>query len=352
MTKIGIDDKFKSIIPPLSVDEYKLLEENIQKEGCREPLLIWNNTIVDGHNRYEICTKHNIPFETTPIEFDTREDAIVWIIKNQLGRRNLTPLARIELVRHLEPIIEAKAKENQGTRTDICQNSDKSLSPVDTKKEMAKLAGVSHDTYTRGKKILEEAPEEQKEQLKRGETSINAVYKEITDKPHVLHNSGNNEWYTPVEYILSAKKLMGGIDLDPASSELANSVVGAKQIYTIEDNGLNKEWHGRIWLNPPYERDLIIPFVNKFVEEFNKGNIQQAMVLVNNATETNWFQSLANTASAICFVRGRIKYWCPDGKFGSPLQGQVIIYCGDKPLEFGMIFSKHGLIAQPVVYFD
>ncbi|MFZ3046510.1 MAG: MT-A70 family methyltransferase [Desulfatirhabdiaceae bacterium] len=86
-----INEKFKCLIPPLSDSEYQLLEENILKDGCRDPLVIWSGTIIDGHNRYAICTKHGLPFKTTPLDFNSDEDAEDWIDKNQLGRRNLNP---------------------------------------------------------------------------------------------------------------------------------------------------------------------------------------------------------------------------------------------------------------------
>ena len=90
---LKINQKFKSLIPPLRVDEYDQLEQNLLDEGCRDPLVIWNDTILDGHNRFEICTKHGIDFKTTPapVYILTEDDAEDWIDKNQLGRRNLTP---------------------------------------------------------------------------------------------------------------------------------------------------------------------------------------------------------------------------------------------------------------------
>ncbi len=91
-----IDTEFKRLLPELKPEEYQRLEENILAEGCRDPIVVWEKTIVDGHNRYEICMKHHLPFETHSIEFSCREEAIRWICLNQMGRRNISP----ELLRY------------------------------------------------------------------------------------------------------------------------------------------------------------------------------------------------------------------------------------------------------------
>ena len=93
MINLKIDPEFQNQIPPLTDDEYKQLEENILKEGkLLSPLIVWNNTLVDGHNRYAILQKHpEICFSTMPLRFESREEVLAWICKNQLGRRNLTP---------------------------------------------------------------------------------------------------------------------------------------------------------------------------------------------------------------------------------------------------------------------
>lgn len=88
--KLIIDKQFQQLIPPLQQGEYSQLEENIKQNGCREPICVFKNTIIDGHNRYAICTKHNIPFNTQEIEFTSREEIIIWICANQLGRRNIS----------------------------------------------------------------------------------------------------------------------------------------------------------------------------------------------------------------------------------------------------------------------
>ena len=107
---------------------------------------------------------------------------------------------------------------------------------------------------------------------------------------------------TPKEYIDAAREVMGSIDLDPASSALANEVVQAEKFYTAKDDGLNQNWYGNIWLNPPYAKDLLPKFADKFAEsEFN-----QAIVLVINSTETSWFLKFVGRASAIVFSIGRV----------------------------------------------
>ena len=162
-------------------------------------------------------------------------------------------------------------------------------------------------------------------------------------KPHVSNNSGNNEWYTPPVFIDSARVVMGRIDLDPASSAVANKTVMADRYFTSQDDGLAQDWHGRVWLNPPYAQPLVRQVAEALVRKFERGDVSQACVLVNNATETVWFQTLLTTSSAVCLMRSRIRFLDPSGKpRKSPLQGQVVIYFGSAVQEFVREFSKHG----------
>ncbi len=183
----------------------------------------------------------------------------------------------------------------------------------------------------------------------RGEEPTKAKLREAVEtvvRPHVAHNSGNNEWYTPPDFLAAARAVLGGFDLDPASSEIANRTVGAARIFTAEDDGLSQEWPvGRIWMNPPYAQPLIGDFSKRFAAEIRRGS--SGIVLVNNATETQWFQTLAQVATAICFPQGRIKFLDPQGNAsGAPLQGQAVIYAGPDAEAFCATFAAFGFVVR------
>jgi hypothetical protein len=162
--------------------------------------------------------------------------------------------------------------------------------------------------------------------------------------PHVAHNSGEHEWYTPDTYLDAARIVLGSIDLDPASSDIAQERVRAGVYYTKENDGLSQEWRGNVWLNPPYESGLIEKFIDKLCLHFDDGSVQSGVVLVNNATETGWFQQVAQRSSAVCFPEKRVKSLDPAGHPGAPLQGQAVLYLGPESDRFQSSFESFGLV--------
>jgi len=150
-----------------------------------------------------------------------------------------------------------------------------------------------------------------------------------------------DEWYTPVEYLAAARAVMGDLDLDPASCAAAQQVVQARAFFTKQDDGLARPWRGRVWLNPPYSAPQ--PFVAKLCAAYAAGQVSQALVLVNNATDTVWFHTLLGHFPA-CFTRGRVVFWHPERQGGGPRQGQTIFYLGPHVAAFRAEFTRFGIV--------
>jgi transcriptional regulator with XRE-family HTH domain len=163
--ELRIDPEFKALIPPLSKEEREQLEKNLVADGCRDPLVVWDDSLLDGHNRYEICTRLNIPYTYVEKFFQDRVEATIWIINNQFGRRNLSDYERAKLALKLKPLIAGRARDNLVTHTTEgyqgLQNSAKAV--IDTRQELAKAAGVSHDTIAKVEKIEAEGVDELKQ---------------------------------------------------------------------------------------------------------------------------------------------------------------------------------------------
>jgi site-specific DNA-methyltransferase (adenine-specific) len=181
---VQIKDEFKKLIPALTQEEFKQLEDNCLKEGIREAILTWNGFIIDGHNRYEIATKWNLDFETKSKHFKDELDVKIWMVNNQFGRRNLQDFVKGELMKALEEFEKQKGKEKQlqtlkkGIETPDLSIIDKT-EIHDTRKIVAEKLGWSTGKKAQFDVVVKKAPEEVKEKLRTGEVSINQVYQEI-----------------------------------------------------------------------------------------------------------------------------------------------------------------------------
>mgnify|MGYP000919112909 CR=1 FL=1 len=181
MKTINVNEELRKLIPPLTKEEYEGLIKSIITEGCRDSIIIWNDTIVDGHNRYQICTDNNIEFKTTEKNFNDINEVKEWIIINQFSRRNINDWQRSVLALKLKGLYKEKAKENQKLSEGRSVKGS-AISPnlkIDTRKEISKIAGVGESTITQVEKIEEKGSDELKQQLTTGKISINQAFNEI-----------------------------------------------------------------------------------------------------------------------------------------------------------------------------
>lgn len=255
----------------------------------------------------------------------------------------------------------------QGRRADLVVQADKVAKPTlseigitrDQSSRYQQIAAISRETFetaieahkaadeplsaaavVRVAETLETLPEPVRQDvLANGPAEIIAVAHN-----HRAQGTGDNEWYTPAEHIEAARAVMGDIDLDPASSALANETVRAARFFDIEADGLAQEWGGRVWMNPPYAQPWIMRFCEKLTEEAAAGRVIEAIALTHNYTDTGWFHLLAGKADAVCFTRGRISFLDPNGKRAAPTQGQAFTYIGPNVPEFVRQFRRFGLV--------
>lgn len=264
--------------------------------------------------------------------------------KESLQVQNKVAEIKLRCERRIGEMLQETPK-NEGGRPSQNKSQDATtLSP--TLEEI----GITKSDSSRWQKIAELPEDKFEEHI----AEVQAANEELTTadmlsfakgKPHVSNNSGENEWYTPSVYIEAARKTMGSIDTDPASSEIANKTVKALAYFTKDNSGIHKTWRGNVWLNPPYSQPLITQFSDIFVNKYLDKEFSQGIVLVNNATDTYWFQKLLRNCIAICFLQGRIKFLDTKGfPTGAPLQGQAILYFGANYKAFYDNFNKFGII--------
>jgi DNA modification methylase len=264
---IKINEDFKRLIPALTQEEYKQLEDNILKEGIREKIITWNGYIIDGHNRYEISQKWGLDCQSESMHFKDEDEVKEWMILNQFGRRNLSNYQRSVLALELEGLFREKAKENKVIAADkmngtFPQISAKTITPIDTRKELSKVASVSHDTIAKVKKIQEKAPEEIKAKLATGEVSINQAYKEIKkEEKKANFEQKKAEFEKPIEIINENQIIIQGDSI---------------QILPT----LEKKTFDLLLSDPPYGMDFKSGWNNK--EKIANDKIQDTTILFEN----------------------------------------------------------------------
>jgi phage N-6-adenine-methyltransferase len=355
---IRIDPEFRDWVMPLSQEEFSQLEANLLTEGCRDALIVWISdpvlqpTLLDGHHRYAICKAHNLSYRIDYKIFPDREAAKNWIILNQIGRRNITPQQRAYLIGKIYR--ETKKEQGEHTGNQYTMERANNLPLPKTAERIAEQFNVSHQTVKNAEKFADAVDTiadtyggEAKQKILSGATKL--PQKAITETAKQLYTSETPEWYTPEIIIESVLELFGTIDLDPCSNgKGADANVPAKEHYTHEDDGLSRAWHGKVYMNPPYGRE-VAQWVEKVTAEYQAGNISEAIVLIAARTDTRWFNLLVNNGGTWCAVEGRLIFSTPGMKTSNSAPfPSAIFYLGDNQQDFYHCFKHHGPIYRAI----
>ena len=335
------------LFPLIEGDEFAQLVDDVREHGVREPVWLHpDGRIIDGRNRARAAVEAGVDLPTRV--WDGSGSLVQFVLSLNLHRRHLTSSQKAVLALEVEPILAEEAKQRQRHGGPEAKGSQ-IVDYVDSNEgkaaeQAAQLVGTNRQYVADAKRVAQERPD-LIEQVRDGAITIPQAVRE-TKGAHVANNSGDNEWYTPVEYVEAARRAMGEISLDPASSVVAQENVSAKHYFTKDDDGLAQEWFGHVWLNPPYAQPLIGHFVDKVCVSYKDAAIESAIVLVNNGTETVWGQRLLDCASAVLFPKSRIRFLKPDGVLGAPLQGQMIVYIGESSDAFAREFEQFGVVLR------
>lgn len=283
--ELRIDDEFAALIPPLTDDEYTRLEQSIISEDCHDAIVVWNDIIVDGHNRYKICKQRSIDFQTVQKSFSSRQEVILWIIQNQLGRRNLNDFQRVEIVRKYEEAVKAQAKQRQrgGQGGILLPEILPEANRNEARDELGAMAGVSGKTYQHATAVLDNAPEAVINATRNNSISINAAY-EVTKLPEPKQA----EIAERIEHGENAKTVISEVKSRNKKSNTADDVQTPSA--TSETSPNNQE--GDVPMNEPHEVSTNIP------AEAQTQQIDKHTQLQKEATEHEILQQTQPTSNA------------------------------------------------------
>lgn len=295
MKKLKIDPELRDLLPPLTDEEYKQLEKNIVENGFDKnfPIMVWHDFIVDGHNRYEICEKHEIDFVYGNLGYETKEEVMEWMLDIQLGRRNLSPIQRIAIAEKYRSLYEKQAKENLRQASGGDRRSEnfeqnqglpnlvKVENRIDTTKKLAEVAGVGKETYRMGAKILNSSNEDLKQRVLSGETAISAGYKELVGKKENKKIEVDNETIITTQPTVT-----------PPKTQISDEV---KQICEDLKTEKTKEYLDSVW---NYQIS-VIECMNADFEMYYDGFVSTLNDMENRVTKRELDECIANAESNI-----------------------------------------------------
>ncbi|HEY0064454.1 MAG TPA: hypothetical protein VGC21_20225, partial [Telluria sp.] len=157
---ITINEELRSFIDPLTHNEYAALERSLLAEGCRDALVLWGEVLIDGHNRYAICSKHNIEFRTVQnTNFASLDDVMLWVIDNHLARRSVSDYQRGVLALRKKDIVAARVAQRAAEPEAPAADAPKvpESPPWNTREDVAKAARVSSKTISQIERIQKAA---------------------------------------------------------------------------------------------------------------------------------------------------------------------------------------------------
>ena len=346
------------VMPPLSADEFSALKADIKARGVQVPIEYdESGNVLDGHHR--IKAVEQLKAEGVEVRPPPR------IIRPGLSEPEKRAHARtLNLARrHLDQAQKRAAIAAQ--IKDTPERSDRQIAAGlgvapntvgAARRELEDGAQIAHHATVVGKDgvtqprakpkpvfVSTEAVEKAEALPEKQRTAILSGNSVPPVTIATLH-TGDEDSYTPPEYIESARIVMGGIDTDPASNQKAQAIIQARRYFTAEIDGLLQPWSGRVWMNPPYTARVINRFIAKLLADIASGDVSQAIVLTNNNTDTSWFHAAAEVSAAVCFTRGRINFIKPDDSRSSPTNGQSFFYFGSNLAGFTTEFAKYGLV--------
>lgn len=351
------------LLDPLTDAEYKALKADIAERGIIVPVeLDEDGNILDGHHRIKAWQ-------------ELKDEDVALLDYPRVVRAGMTETQKRNHVRALNIIRRQLTPEQRDEQMAAMRDDGMSL------RQIADAVGVSHMTVSRGvtnvtpEKVVGKdgkkypatkkhktakppaAPtvsifatsEQNEEKAKREAVKLVDNIGGASQPVEVLiFSHESKEYYTPPQYIKAAREVMGGIDLDPASCQAAQKWIKATRHFTIADDGLTQDWHGRVWLNPPYSktdgRSNQEIWAEKLIAEYASGRVTEAILLVRSALGYKWFENLWYDWP-ICFAKERISFVRADGNDdGQSKQGTAFLYFGANPDRFIDVFRKFGRV--------
>jgi len=356
------------IWPLMSDNDLKALAEDIDRQGQLEPISIYQGDILDGRNRWLAMTQYCRSGRRPKLEDVSPESPIAFVVSLNEQRRHLTGDQRAMAAARALPFYEAEAKKRMATKGAPIG------APQETKHrasdDAARAFGTTPRTVQRAKTVQKKGSRKLNEAVATSALSLGKaedITKHYPDKKaqdvqvdaiaksrmatRVKGLTGEVEWYTPRLYLDAAIKVMGAIDLDPASSDRAQEHVQASRYFTMETDGLEQHWTGRVWLNPPYAMPFIRQFVHKMTSSYLNHELEEGIMLTNNATDTEWFHTALDACAAVCFTKGRIRFLeARDHDLlekANPTHGQAFFYFGEDLAQFAKVFNEYGTVVRP-----